>query len=309
MTTESFLAPGQYLVYIPNQQRFADVEGYTHIARKIRDYIQDDILWYDFILETDTDGDILSNTVPITVPGDRVVSDLPFHNIEPRVMYHFAPLTSVATDSVPYPIQARSFVIKSNVTRPLESTSRSALGSGIYGRYVNNPSNVDALRNAPDQEVYEIDCSSAYPLQDKEHGESLTVASLNTNRYLDRILESLREAEEINFATVLGQIKLNESPTLFTLWNIVLYRTFDSLSRDELNEILAQYVVDYLTGSSLRDTVNGEPLQELPINRILQRLGYDGVIASDPYNNGWNRGCVSYNYSQAQVIQGEFARY
>lgn len=317
---ENFLAPGRYLVYIENQRPFADVEGYTHIARKVRDYIYNDKLWYDVILETDADGDRLLTPSPITISGDKVVSDRAFHDIQPRKMYHFAPLTNLPssteeTSGIPElnvegygPIHARSFVIKSNLNSPLESTSRSALGSGIYGLYVEDINTLPSLRSDDNQAVYEIDATHAYPVQDKEHGESLTVASLNTNRYLDRIIYSLRD-EPVNLSSALTRIQTNSSPTLYTLWNIVLYRTQDFIAKDTLDAILARYVVKYLTQDSLVDTINGEPLQELPINSILHELGYDGIIASDPYNNGWDRGCVSYNYSRAGIIQGEFARY
>lgn len=318
LTTENFLEPGEYLIYIANRQSFADAEGVTHVARKLRDYIEDDSLWYDFILETDVDGDRLTNPVPITVSANRVVSEREFREISPKEMYHFATSSNLGSfNGSQNFIQARSFVIKSNVTRPLESTSRSALGSGIYGIYSKNVSDIMNLRTSQDQAIYNIDCSRAYPIQDREHGESLTVASLNTNRYLDSILElfneddyqSYRDYENIKLSDILSVIESNQSPKLFTLWNIVLYRTYDSLSQETLNTIMAQYVLDYLTDFSLTDSVNGNPINELPINRILGYLGYDGIIADDPYNNGWDRGCVSYNYNQAQVVEGEFARY
>lgn len=306
---DDFLAPSQYLIYIQNNRSFADVDGSTHIARKIRDYISDDILWYDLILETDSDGDTLSNPSPITVSADMVLKERPFHDIQPRHMYHFAPLTSSSN------IEARSFVIKGNLTRPLESTTRSGLGSGIYGRYIENSDNIQTFISDPNQSVYLIECPNAYPIQDKEHGESLTIASINTNRYLDRIIQTLRgiskssDTDQDNYNTALELIRINHSPTLLRLWNIVFYRTGDIITKDWLDDILAKYVSKYLEDTTLIDSVNGSLLQELPINDIMMKLGYDGIIASDMYNNGWDRGCVSYNYSQANIIRGETARY
>lgn len=321
----NFLEPSEYLIYMQNKQPFADVDGSTHIARKIRDYISDDKLWYNMLLETDADGDIILNPDPITVSGDRVVSDRPFNDIEHSEMYHFAPL--VFSSGIEYPIQARGFVIKNNLIRPLESTSRSALGSGIYGRYIENPNIIPSLVIDPNQSVYLIECPNAYHIQDKEHGESLTIASLNTNRYMDRIIQTLRGLQEssINvenvenvesssdqtngYNTALTLIRINENATLLRLWNIVFYRTENKVNKEWLDDILAKYAVKYLTDNTLVDSVNGDNLQELPINDIMLALGYDGIIASDPYNNGWNRGCVNYNYSLAGVIQGETARY
>lgn len=308
---ENFLAPGEYLIYVPNKHSFADAEGYTHIARKVRDYIQGDTVWYDFLLVTDGDGNRLSTPVAIIVPANRIVSERPTHDIEFREIYHFTSSSDLNQSSIiesQSPIIARSFVIKSNLIDPLISTSRSALGSGIYGLYSSNPSNITTLRSDSNQEIYMIELSNPYLIQDKEHGESLTIASLNTNAYLDRVLESLRN-EIIDYDTVLARIKLNNNPALFTLWNIVFYRTKDFLSQDVLDSLLTEYLVKYLVSDSFIDTISGEFVYELPINLILRNLGYDGIIASDPYNNGWDRGCVSYDYSLADIIQGEKARY
>lgn len=315
--SSNLLAPSECLVYVENLLPFSDVDGYTYIARSIRDYIIDDTLWYDLLLETNSEGIRLPVPSPISVSGDSIVSDRSFHDISPRKMYHFAPLTY--SSSVDLPEQARSFVIKSRIIKPLELTSRSALGSGIYGRYIMNENSVKSYTTNSEQAVYVIECPNAYPLQDKEHGESLTVASLTTNRYVDQIIQAFRSVingnnnelmdpvENLNIARSI--IKSNESPNLVTLWNFVFYRTQDSIIQEWLEELLAQYVSNYFSTTTLVDSLNGEPLQELPINDIMKGLGYDGIIASDIHNNRWNRGCVSYNYTSSTMIQGGEARY
>jgi len=303
----NFLAPNQCLVYVEDRRQFSDVDGYTYIAKTVRNYITDDKLWYDLLIETNTDGKKLQISKPITVSGEFILSDKAFHDISPRVMYHFT-----SKD-----IQARSFVIKSKLTKPLESTSRTALGSGVYGRYISDVNNLQLYITDPDQSVYTIDCSAAYPIQDKPHGESLTVASLNTNRFMDQFILALRSVitqhKQIDNSAVLNMaqslINSNDTTHLFVLWNIVFHRTQDYIDKQTLDQLLAVYAVRYLTEINLYDTVSGEPIQELPVNNILSHLGYDGVIASDTYNNKWNRGCVSYNYSQAIIIRGEDARY
>lgn len=324
MASTNFLTSNQCLVSIPNRKPFADAEGYTYIAEKVRDYMSDNIHWYDITLQTDADGDYISSPIRTSVRAEKIVSDRPFVPITPRLMYHFAPVISFdATDSNPIErndpdldsvggvnlVQARSFVIKRNMIAPLELTSRSALGSGIYGVYLSNSQQSDKLKSSPAQAVYEIDSTNAYPLQDKEHGDSLTVASLNTNRYLDRIITSLRDEEFLDMNIVLNRIQINYIPTLFTLWNIVFYRTGDFISQEQLDNLLAEYVYNYLTSDTVLDTMTNEPVHELPINSILRSLGYDGIIAKDAHNNGWNRGCVSYDYSLADSFRGEFARY
>ena len=308
-----FLDYNECLVYLETKYPFADTDGVIHIARVLRTPISDDRVWYEIQLVTDQDGDRITSLESMTVPGDRIVSDRSFRDIEPRQFYNFSTMVSYTNQTdIQYPLQAISFVIKDNVDRPLEITSRSGLGSGIYGLYVRNESDIPNLRTDPSQVVNKIDCPNAYPIQDKEHGDSITVASLHTNRYLDRIIQALRfngPHENLNIDNALELIRMNSITNLVTLWNIVFYRTQDILTQDWLEQTLADYVVRYLQDDSLQDTINGNSIQELPINDIMTGMGYEGLIADDSYNNGWNRGCVSYNYSQATILQGSIARY
>jgi hypothetical protein len=319
---ENFLDPNECLVYIRNtsglsdkinKSPIGDTNGITHIARIVRSYILNDTLWYDIVLVTDSEGyeipgarDATNNIRKLTVSGDRVLTNRSIKDIDPREMYHFT--TIDISDGINYPITANNFVIKKNLESPLEHTSRSALGSGIYGRYIQDPSDIESFLLDSNQLVYKIDCPNAYIIQDEEHGESITTASLNTNRYLDDVIQSLRgnNITDINDALVFID---NNSHNLVTLWNIVFYRTHEIITKDTLDYILASYAIRYLTDDYLVDSVNGEILQELPINDIMREFGYEGLLASDIYNNGWNRGCVSYNYSQASIIRGDTAKY
>lgn len=305
--SKNFLTQDEILVYIENRQPFADTDGYTHIARFIKSYIVDDKLWYDVKLITDAEGDRVNNRHTITISGENVVSNRSFHDIQPRSIIHVTPL--LLSQDVEYPVTATGFVLKKNLNRPLTSTSRSALGSGIYGKYVDNTAEELSLRVSNEQSEYIIDCSNAYIVQDKEHGESITVASLHTNRYLDRIISSLQNNKEVTLADVKSHIRMNSSANLSTLWNIVFYRTQEQITQDWLEDIFAEYVMKYLQDNTLIDSIDGETIQELPINHIIMRLGYNGLLASDPYNNGWDRGSVSYDYSQADILQGSTARY
>lgn len=303
----NFLDPNQCLVYVENLLPFADVDGATHIAQIIRSFITDDRLWYELLLITDMDGDRIPAFNPIIVTGDNVVSNRSVRDIQPRRIYNFAGLT--LSDNIQYPLIASNFVIKDNIERPIESTSRSALGSGIYGRYIRDENNILPLRNNLDQLIYEIDCPNAYIVQDKEHGDSITVASLHINRYLDRIIQVFRSDNNLTITDISSVIRMNSIQNLVTLWNIVLYRTQDSISQEWLEGLLANYVLKYLRDNTLVDSVNGNAIQELPINDIMQSLGYEGLLADDLSNNGWDRGCVSYNYSQAVILRGDMARY
>lgn len=302
------LGPDECLVYIPNRRSFADTNGTTQIAKILRSYIENNILWFDLNLITDSDGDnIASNNNIVTVSGDYIVSSRLFEDIEPKQFYHFATITF--SDNIEYPITARGFVIKKNLENPLVNTSRSALGSGIYGRFVRDSSEISSILTNSDQSVYLIDCPDPYILQDAEHGDSITTASLHTNRFMDRIIQSLRPEPELTFDDAITRVRMNQSPNLLTLWNIAFYRTGDYITQEWLDEVLAAYALRYLQDFSLVDSINGESIQELPINDIMKGLGYQGILATDSYNNGWDRGCISYNYSQAIILQGTTARY
>jgi len=58
------------------------------------------------------------------------------------------------------------------------------------------------------------------------------------------------------------------------------------------------------------DSLSLAPLYVLPINHIMQYLGYTGIIADDVFDNGWDRGCVCYDIPDADIqIMGDQARY
>lgn len=308
-----FLDYNQCLVYVENTRPFADVNGTTRIANVVRtpftiDESGDLIQWYELELITDSEGDRLSVPQPLIVSGDNIVSNRSIRDIQPRQFYNFASLTN-SLDSkgeIQYPLTATGFVIKDRVDRPLELTSRTALGSGIYGMYIRDENIIPSLLTDPSQITYNIVCPNAYIIQDKEHGESVTVASLHTNRYLDRIIPVLRANNTLD---ALSLIKSNSIQNLVTLWNIALYRTEEYITEMWLEQILADYVLRYINDNSLVDNINGNTIEQLPINDIMTKLGHDGIIGDDPYTNGWDRGCVSYNYDQAVLIQGGVARY
>lgn len=309
------------LVYIENTRPFADVDGTTQIAKVIRTPIDKDdtgslIQWYELELVTDSDGDKTvsalindkSRSQRFVVTGDRILSNRSIRDIQPRQFYNFASLINLSDPDgeIQYPLTANNFVIKNNSDRPLESTSRSALGSGINGIYLLDESIIPSLLTNNTQITYKINCENPYLIQDKEHGESITVASLHTNRYLDRIIPFLQGDNSIN---PLSLIRMNSIQNITTLWNIVFYRTNQFITQDWLEHILVNYINRYIKDSNLVDGINGNIIQELPINDIMKGLGYDGIIGDDPYTNSWDRGCVSYNYNEAVLLQGDIARY
>ena len=69
------------------------------------------------------------------------------------------------------------------------------------------------------------------------------------------------------------------------------------ITKEQLSQLLAQYVYQYRKPSMIVDTNIKVEIAELPINSIMRFMGYHGLIAVDSYNNGWDRGCVSYDYN------------
>lgn len=303
----NFKAPDSQfcLVYLENTQPFADFNGSTHMARLITSFEENNRLWHKVQIVTSLDGDTIYQPKTITVLDSTIVSKRPVQDIQPHRLYQIStPLDGINFNQP----KATGFVIKSQTKQPLASTSRSGFGAGIYGIFVKHPSQVDLLLTDRHQRIYPIDYAHPYIIQDKEHGDSLTIASLHTNTYVDRLIEAIRTTTSKEIANPSTLIRLNPIDNLVNLWNIVLLRTHDPvIDTVWLETILTAYIQLYLQENSLFDTSNGTPIQELPINHILSQLGYDGLLAKDGYNNRWNRGCV--RYSRTAVLQGSVTSY
>lgn len=299
MIETSLLYPNECLVYIKNIKANSDVNGITHIAKLMRVYAMNDTIYYDIILSTDEIGNRISSNNIVTVSSVNVISNRNYVDIKNKIMYHF-PLSNDIT--------ATNFAIVKKVN-PLQETTRSGFGSGIYGRYIEDEKNIkDFLLNNNDK-YHIIECPDAYVLQDREHGDSLTLASLTTNSFLDDVIHTLNTENTITKQNISLLLNTYYFGYILTLWNIFLYRTMDKLTIDDLNTIFTNYLYKYMTDDTLYDSLTNEKIFYLPVNNILKYLGYDGVLATDTYNNGWNRGCVSYNYKIAKVINGTTSTY
>lgn len=286
------------LVFISNNGTIPEIRGSIHIARKIKTYDN----WTEVILLTDENGNNIENSEIVTVSNDNILSDKLYRDIYPKKIYHFAPLYIKG-------VIANNFVIKSDHDDTLRMTTENGLGSGINGQYVENIEDISLLKIEPKQLVYEINYTNPLNIQDAEHGDSITIASLATNTYLDTVIRGLKFNKEITFEIALDYINNTNHYNIVNLWNIVFYRDNQNISIDQLDNILANYIVDYFNDNSLKDSITNEIIQELPINYILKAFGYDGIIATDLYNNGWYRGCYCYDYSQATILKGDIARY
>jgi hypothetical protein len=292
------LQTNQRLVYIKNTEPQADVEGYTCIADLHGVSADPRTKWYDLSLVTDEYGNFLTQGRRFLVDESRIISLRPFRDLYPKWIHYLPGVDQVTTDEDE--IIADRYVNRNKTIKPLESTSRSALGSGVYGLYFDERTSLPHQKEGPH---YILDCPQAFIIQDKEHGESLTLASLLTNRHLDNLITIAQNNYSLEELPNMVDVPYN----ITTLWNIVLYRIGTSLTEERLNKILVSYLVDYFSPTSLTDTETGDPLQELPINYILRTLGYEGLLAHDNYNNGWDRGCVYYGHFK--IVKGSEAKY
>src|SRR6478736_4399910 len=167
------------LVYLDSVESLPDTTGITQLAFIHRSLSINNQTWYEISLLTNENGEILEPIDKIMIRGNKIVSHRRYRSIINNNLYHLSDK-----------ITATGFADKNIVEYTLESTSRTALGSGIYG--INVPNITYAADLAVDNKLtYEIKITSPFEIQDKEHGESITTASLLTNRYLDKIILSL----------------------------------------------------------------------------------------------------------------------
>ena len=279
----------------PNEQTLQPgINSYTQLATLIASYRgQDNVDYCNINFITDIYGRVLSYPVASTVtrssvkvPEDDLVALEIISGIE-KVFYH---------RDQPQQLTAEGFV-DTTVNTGLLTVGNIPLGTGIYGKYFRTE--VDATQDIlPSEAIYRIDATGCYPLIDGAHGDLLTYSSLTTNRYVAAaMLAGVRALDEQQ----LGH--------LTTLWKMVMSRTneADKVVTHELAQVLSDYILNH--NSTTYISTDLRPLQVLPINAILDKLGYQGIFAVDSYNNIRDRGCVTYNLSEANNYRIGHAQY
>lgn len=178
----------------------------------------------------------------------------------------------------------------------LLTVGRIPLGTGIYGKYF--ASEADATKDVlAGEAIYRIDASECYTLIDGAHGDLLALASIFTNRY---VAEALRNGNTT--------ISTEELKQLDNLWYMVFAQTREEDKIDQqVRSVLNIYIAKYQQTSYLN--IDARPVQLLPVNAILAKIGYQGIFATDSYNNSRDRGCVSYNINQATNYRVGHAQY
>jgi hypothetical protein len=260
------LASHEKLIYINSNRTFTDTSGIIYIGQALQK--QDN--FYTLKLIVDQLGNFIHDDIIITVSEENILSDRPVHSLRNKFFYH--------------------------------GTSSSGFGSGIHGIYITNKNQLENYMVADADNIYKIKCYNPYIIQDVEHGNSLTVASLQTSRYIDKILNFLKSYDEIE-----AYVDYYPFDNIVRLWNMTFLRTHsDFIDENFLREIFITYITNFFIPSEIFDSRTREPLTVQPINYIMVSLGYDGIMFD--HNIGWDKYCVSYNIDYAQIFSGSHAR-
>src|SRR5690606_16094100 len=109
-------------------------------------------------------------------------------------------------------------------------------------------------------------------------------------------------------------LKNNFPINIYNLWKIFFQRIDIDIDVEFLSEIISMYIeifFNVLTESNdYRDYIHLDfnsniKLIPQPINFIMIKLGFDGLLADDIYNNGWEKYCISYENNLAKRFYGE----
>lgn len=295
---------GECLVYLENQGKHPDVTGITYVGRilkKDKDSVNVQLL-------SDYQGNQITDGEKVVVKNTAIVSDRKYSK-KRDYFYHFPSSRKFCDKNIcsRYNVESDNFVNVLVTKDPVQNTSRSAFGTGIYGFYIDDKNINNYYDNIQSnntyQEVNKIQCSRPYFVQDLEHSESLTVASITTSRYIDFLLAHFEdEAEDL--------VSKSSHLNIVNLWNIVFYRTNNYLSENDFTNLMINYINDYHDPNlHYKDSITNKPLFVLPINYIMNHMGFDSIIGSDNHTNAWYSGCVNFNFEKSNVYNSGKALY
>lgn len=161
----------------------------------------------------------------------------------------------------------------------VDKSTKTGLGAGLYGLYTDKP----------DLGIT-VTITKPLILHDEMDGRMLTVASVETNRYVDKVVLKIQTGD---FETINQVVKETSTKAIKLLWNSFLYRREKKINSKKLKEILISYIDHYFNDTQIHNFSN-DVIHQTPINFILHNLDYNGIYATDDFNNGWCRGCVAY---------------
>lgn len=246
------------LIYVESVDPLSDLSGGTYKGKVIKEIEKG-----KYLVQLEN----FFNFNAVIIEKENLLSRRKLRNLKKTSFYHFG--------EQDHPV-ASNFL---RINKKFDIRHHAGLGSGIYGNY---------LKPATKKVLYKITLSNAFFLQDKEHGESLTLASLSTLKYLNDYF-----AENIDLQSFL---KNNDPQDLVEKWNIVLARNVKKmiLNSEDLKLVILKFLENY--NHPLTDSYDGSFLVVQPVNVLLTSLGFDGIIATDEFNNSWDRGCVKFDF-------------
>lgn len=267
------------LVHVPTNTTFPDVTASTRIATISGTIRVNNQPMYTVNLQTTESG--FPTNQKINLSPDHI---LPF--IQPstnKEMYYIGD-TIIASD----------YVDTNNYDNPTVTVCKYPMGSGLRGTsshlYRHSTSTVNVIK-----------CPYAYNIVDFAHYESICLASIYTNRYID---DCIRHVAINGITTINNYLETVPSENITTLWNIALSRTSHEITHQQLLTIYLEYITLFFARDyGLTDSISGKRLLPLPINYVMTSLGFYGIIADDIKSNSSDRGCISYDYTIATQIR------
>lgn len=317
------------------------IDGFPYVVRVLgySPLTTDPNITYDWRDLLGTVEYLTDNDTTDLPPDQRWIETIPVHRLEvfrplrslpsTPLMYHFVSNTRPMGYDVSPSIGKISEL--GTVGQPLNDVTNHGLGSGIYGLYLPDPALVSMYRSYPEQQVVVISPKNAYFLQDAEHGNTLTVASKELERYIDRFASGIGERgdraewpgdrgaeERSDRAEWPNRQAVGERSDRFTsrstedlaqqnsdldriarLWSFVFIRSFPTTLQGKAplqtinRSFIASVVERTMTQPFLTDYAGVRSVMA-PITVLMLSLGFDAIMADDPENNSWGRGCVYY---------------
>lgn len=264
------------IVYVPisedkltTEMRDYDISGYMTMGKILSSTLSSDgIEWISVEIYYDCYGKNIKRN--ITLPKDNIVKTGYF------ISNHFYHRSNL--------VHATKFFNK-NLTK---FNDRKCFGSGIYGNIMFDKNSTKIIGR------------NLYQIQSSNHLDMLTLCSINTQKFVNGLILTLRD--DINKKSI---NKIMNNPinseyinNLFAQWYIFFIVNNVNINKTQLEEIIFNYVLKFKT-DKLYDDSNNEPIFYLIVNDIIMRQGYDGIVSnlSDVLYP-----CVLFDYSNADKI-------
>lgn len=163
------------------------------------------------------------------------------------------------------------------------------LGSGIYGFANATPEQISEAASKYNSTAYTVHMNNPLFLQDDTHGAQLTELS----KTMQRVASAFRTARTKGTTATVDEWAATQPDlnTLKTKLVSLLGRAGVTITPESAEAQITGALKAFFTAY---DSTSAGQLVAQPVNFLLNRLGYDGVYATDKVNNAFNRGNVAY---------------